>query len=127
LSWRYADQFHDFCVEFDLDMEALMAKRATSLIGKPVVSAATGQRLGTVADLLLDDAGVTVVGVVLRHGWLKSEDVLPASSLQSLGPDAVVSRTSELIGAKEWRERQQPPERPEGAADSGSRAVAPRS
>jgi uncharacterized protein YrrD len=82
-----------------------MSRRATNLIGKPVVSAATGERLGTVADLLLDDAGTSVIGIVLRHGWLKNEDVLPASSLQTFGRDAVVSRTSELIGADEWRER----------------------
>ena len=88
-----------------------MAKRATNLIGKPVVSAASGERLGTVADLLLDDAGTSLVGVVLRHGWLKREDVLPASSLQTLGPDAIVSRSSELIGPKEWQERQHAIER----------------
>jgi uncharacterized protein YrrD len=101
-----------------------MAKRVTSLIGKPVVSA-SGERLGTVADLLLDDAGASVLGVVLRHGWLKSEDVLPASSLQSLGPDAVVSRTNQVIGAKEWRERHEHPEGPDDATASGPRRVAP--
>jgi uncharacterized protein YrrD len=82
-----------------------MSRRASNLIGKPVVSAATGERLGTVADLLLDDAGTALVGVVLRHGWLRAEEVLPASSLQTLGPDAIVSRSSELIKAKDWREQ----------------------
>ena len=83
-----------------------MTRRATHLIGKPVVSAATGERLGTVSDLLLDDAGTSLVGLVLSHGWLKGEHVLPAESLQTLGTDAVVSRGNETIAAKEWQERQ---------------------
>jgi len=83
-----------------------MTRRATHLIGKPVVSAATGERLGTVSDLLLDDAGTTLVGLVLSHGWLKGEHVLPAESLQTLGTDAVVSRSNDLVNAKDWHERQ---------------------
>lgn len=83
-----------------------MTRRATHLIGKPVVSAATGERLGTVSDLLLDDAGTSLVGLVLSHGWLKGEHVLPAESLQTLGTDAVVSRSNETVAAKEWQQRQ---------------------
>lgn len=83
-----------------------MTRRATHLIGKPVVSAATGERLGTVSDLLLDDAGTSLVGLVLSHGWLKGEHVLPAESLQTLGTDAIVSRGNETVAAKDWQERQ---------------------
>ena len=83
-----------------------MAKRATTLIGKPVVSAVSGEQLGTIADVLLDDGGTSVLGFVLRHGWMKSENVLLSSSLQTLGPDAVVSRANDLISAKEWHQRQ---------------------
>lgn len=83
-----------------------MTKRATELIGKSVVSASTGKNLGTVSDLLLDEAGREVVGMVLRHGLMKSEDVLPAAAVQTIGPDAIVSRSHDLIGAKEWNDRQ---------------------
>lgn len=89
----------------------MTSTRATRIIGKPVVSAVTGARLGTVADLLLDDTGTSVVGFVLRDGWLKGEKVLLASALQTLGRDAVVSRSSELISAKEWHEQQATPDR----------------
>jgi uncharacterized protein YrrD len=82
-----------------------MSRRATELIGKPIVSGDTGQKLGTVADLLLDDHGNEILGLIVRHGVFKREDVLPASSVQSLGRDAVVSRSNELIGASEWRQR----------------------
>jgi uncharacterized protein YrrD len=81
-----------------------MSRRVRDVLGKPVISADTGEKLGTVADLLLDDASHQLVGVVVAHGMLKHEHVLPASSVHSFGSDAVVSRTGELIGAKEWRE-----------------------
>lgn len=99
-----------------------MTRRATELIGKPVVSADTGQKLGTVSDLLLDDRGSRLLGLVLRHGLMKSENVLPADAVQTLGADAIVSRSGQLITAKEWRNRQH--EYDEPAADRY--AVSPR-
>jgi len=83
-----------------------MTKRATDVIGRPVVSADTGRKLGRVSDLLLDDAGREIVGLVVKHGALRGEDVLPASAVNSLGPDAVVSRTDALIDGREWRDRE---------------------
>jgi uncharacterized protein YrrD len=81
-----------------------MPRRVKDVLGKPVISADTGEKLGTVVDLLLDDASHALVGVVVGHGVLKHEEILPASSVHSFGFDAVVSRSAELIGAKEWRE-----------------------
>ena len=86
-----------------------MTKRATELIGKPVVSADTGEKLGTVSDLLLDDGGNRLVGLVLRHGLMKPENVLPAAAVQTLGADAIVSRSGQLVNGKEWRARQDEP------------------
>ena len=92
-----------------------MSKRATDVIGRPVVSANSGRKLGVVGDLLLDDAGVEVVGLVVRHGRLRGEDVLPAAAVHSLGPDAVVSRNDELIDGREWRDRESMRQRAETA------------
>jgi uncharacterized protein YrrD len=86
--------------------EAQMTKRATDVIGLPVVSADTGKKLGKVVDLLLDENGTELIGLLVKHGVLQQEHVLPAAAVQSLGPDAIVSRIEELIGAKSWRERQ---------------------
>ena len=87
-----------------------MAQRATDLIGKPVVSADGGEKLGTVADLLLDDDAHHLVGLVIRRGMLHGEDVLPAAAVQTLGRDAIVSRSSgDLVSAKEWRSRERQP------------------
>lgn len=82
-----------------------MTTRVTDVLGKPVVSAATGRKLGTVGDVLLDDTGRALVGLVIRHGMLAGEEVLSADQVQSLGADAVVSRSDELITAREWHER----------------------
>ena len=92
-----------------------MSKRATDVIGRPVVSANSGRKLGDVGDLLLDDAGVEVVGLVVRHGRLRGEDVLPAAAVHSLGPDVVVSRSDELIDGREWRDRESRRQRAETA------------
>jgi uncharacterized protein YrrD len=83
-----------------------MAQRVTELLGKVVVSADSGEKLGTVSDVLLDDADHHMVGLVVRRGMMKSEHVLPAAAVQTFGRDTVVSRTSgDLVSAKEWRAR----------------------
>jgi uncharacterized protein YrrD len=98
----------------------IMTRRATDLIGKPVVAADTGRKLGRVEDLLLDDDANELRGVLVSHGFLKRRGVLPASAIQSLGRDAVVSRSTELIDPRNWdRERSQPIQR-HGLAEPGS-------
>ncbi len=82
-----------------------MSKRASDVIGRPVVSADTGRRLGVVGDLLLDDSGHHLLGLVVTHGAFRGEDVLLVESVQSLGTDAVVSRSDTLVSAREWRNR----------------------
>lgn len=85
-----------------------MSKRATDVIGRPIVSAESGKKLGTVSDLLLDESGRELVGLAVTHGALRREAVLPIASVQSLGSDAVVSRSDELMDARQWRQRPAP-------------------
>jgi len=83
-----------------------MAQRVTELLGKVVVSADNGEKLGTVSDVLLDEADHHMVGLVVRRGLMKSDHVLPSEGVQTFGRDAVVSRTAaDLVSAKEWRAR----------------------
>jgi uncharacterized protein YrrD len=86
-----------------------MSTRATDIIGRPIVSADTGKKLGVVGDLLLAENGRTLVGLTVKHGAFRSEEVLPIESVQSFGSDAVVSRSEQLIGAREWRQQEQGP------------------
>jgi uncharacterized protein YrrD len=78
--------------------------RASELVGKPIVSAANGERVGRVADLLLDRGSCRTVGLVLAGGLMSSEHVLPYGDVQVVGKDAIVARTADgLMGPKEWR------------------------
>ena len=64
--------------------------RVSEIIGKPIVSAETGDRLGNVSDALLADGGVNVVAIVLGGGLLGKERVLPFHVIQTLGGDNVL-------------------------------------
>jgi uncharacterized protein YrrD len=80
--------------------------RVSNIIGKTIVSAQTGNRLGSVSDALLDDGAadrVNVVGLVIGGGPLGRERVLPFQEIQTLGGDAVLARTdASARSAKEW-------------------------
>jgi uncharacterized protein YrrD len=78
--------------------------RLSEMIGKPVVSTDSGDKLGTISDALLDASAATVVGLVVRHGLIPKEHVLPLADVQRVGRDAVLARTEEhLMGSREWR------------------------
>ena len=86
-----------------------MAQRVSDVIGKPVVSADDGGKLGTVSDMLLDESTKNIIGLVVRGGgFLKHESVLPSAAIKTFGRDAVVSHSSsELIDSREWRAQQE--------------------
>lgn len=78
--------------------------RMSDIIGKAVVSAETGNRLGSVSDALVDESGGRVVGLVLGSGILSKEHVMPFEQVQTLGGDAVLARTDAgMLGPGEWR------------------------
>ena len=88
-----------------------MVQRVSDLIGKPVVAADDGERLGTVSDLLVDETSSHVVAYVIRQGgFMKREAVLPAPAVKTLGRDTVVtSSRADLVDAREWRAKSQTP------------------
>ena len=76
--------------------------RVSEIIGKTVVSAETGDRLGSIADALVDQG--RVVALVLGGGLLGKEHVLPFRDIQTLGGDTVLARTgSGMMDPREWR------------------------
>lgn len=81
-------------------------QRVSDIVGKPIISAESGEKLGKVSDVLVDREGSRVVGVVMRKGLLASERVLPYGDVQALGDDAVVARSERgVIGPQEWNDR----------------------
>jgi sporulation protein YlmC with PRC-barrel domain len=78
--------------------------RVSRIIGKIVVLAETGDRLGSVSDALLEDGGRRIVGLVLGSGLLAKQHVMPFDDVQAVGGDAVLARTDAgIVGPREWR------------------------
>jgi uncharacterized protein YrrD len=79
--------------------------RLSELVGKPVVSADSGEKLGNVSDVLVDDGRLQLVGLVLGGGMLGKDHVVPFHDVQTLGGDVIVLRTGGgVVDAREWRE-----------------------
>jgi uncharacterized protein YrrD len=68
-------------------------RKGREVLGKRVVAADTGDRLGRVADLILDERRNHVIGFVLASRWRHNARVLPFGEVEAIGPDAVLART----------------------------------
>jgi uncharacterized protein YrrD len=80
--------------------------KVSDLVGRTVVSSETGDRLGRVADVLLEPHSDRALGLVIGGGLFEGEHVLPIGDVQTLGTDAVVARSAQgVLDAKQWRER----------------------
>jgi uncharacterized protein YrrD len=72
-------------------------------MGKPIVSAETGDQLGSVSDALA--ANKRVVALVVGLGVFAKEHVLPFANVHTLGGDTVLaSSESDMRGPAEWRQ-----------------------
>ena len=80
-------------------------RRVSEYVGKPILSADKGEKVGTVADVLVDAHAARIIGVIISGGILSSEHVLPYADVQTMGNDAVLARSREhLMTAREWHE-----------------------
>jgi uncharacterized protein YrrD len=80
--------------------------RVSDLIGKAIMSADRGERMGTVSDVLIDAAHGRAAALIVREGLLKRERVLPFDGVQVFGRDAVVVRPDTgALDADVWKER----------------------
>jgi sporulation protein YlmC with PRC-barrel domain len=70
---------------------------AQELIGKPVVSISDGARVGTVKDLLVDTAGLSIAGFLI--GGAKGDGRLQFDQIKANGNDAI---TIENVSSVEW-------------------------
>jgi uncharacterized protein YrrD len=77
-------------------------QRISELIGRTILTADTGERVGAVSDLVLEDT--RLVGVVVGGGWFAGERVLPFAEVQALGRDALIARSHNgLVDARTWK------------------------
>jgi uncharacterized protein YrrD len=88
-----------------VDQEATV-QRISEIIGKTVVSSETGNKVGSIADGLVDDRPGRVCAFVVRTGTFAQEHVLPVEEVRSLGGDTVLARSDGgLLTAGEWHQR----------------------
>ena len=62
----------------------------------------TGEKVGTVGDLLINDTG-EVAGYEVKQGFipLAGHKFLPVDQVRAVGPDAVIAATTDLASVKE--------------------------
>lgn len=66
-------------------------RKGSDLIGKPVVTFDTGERIEKIQDLLFDQVNNLLLGFVVDEGgWFSGARVLPIDHIQALGPDTVI-------------------------------------
>jgi uncharacterized protein YrrD len=83
-------------------------RKSQEVIGLPILYLYTGKEVGTVCDLLFDGDSQQFQGVVLESGdFMKKRKYIPSDHITSIGKDAVVVDSQELIlpidaTAKTW-------------------------
>jgi uncharacterized protein YrrD len=87
-------------------------KQDVRITGMPIVSD-SGERIGTVGDLYINDAGV-VIGYEIKQGFindLAGRKFLFADHVQTVGRDAIIADASDLTSAKQAQQNlEQPPD-----------------
>jgi uncharacterized protein YrrD len=64
--------------------------KASDVIGRQITARGGGQVIGKIKDLVIDEAGREVIGIVLSDGILAGSRVAPWKSVQAFGPDSVI-------------------------------------
>ena len=81
---------------------AYLLEAKTPMTGTTIISDG-GERIGTVGDLFMDDAG-NVVGYEVRQGLindLSGRKFLPVASIEAVGKDAIIANPADLQSVKQ--------------------------
>jgi uncharacterized protein YrrD len=79
-------------------------RRMSEVVGKAIISADSGDKLGTVSDGLMDNESNALVALVISGGVFGKEHVLPYAEVQTVGGDAILARgATGVLTGKEWR------------------------
>lgn len=86
---------------------AYLLEVKTPMTGTTIISH-NGERIGTVGDLFIDDAG-NVVGYEVRQGLindLSGRKFLPVENVAAVGKDAIIATSAELPSVKQAQQRE---------------------
>ncbi len=77
--------------------------KAGDVIGRSITVRDGGQEIGKVKDLVVDQTGREVIGIILAEGLFTGSRVAPWKAVQAFGPDSVVidAATSVVKGSAE--------------------------
>src|SRR5881392_1925487 len=73
--------------------------KGSQLVGRSVIDMEAAERLGKIKEIIVQRDGERVAGFVVAHGETfvgtgGTRQIIPASSLHAIGPDAVTVRSS---------------------------------
>ncbi len=73
-------------------------RKGRDIIGKPVVSYDTGEKFDRIQDLIFDQNSNQLLGLLVDEaGWFKDARVLPLLEIQSIGADAVIVSSKNVV------------------------------
>ena len=84
---------------------AALRKQSFQITGAAVISG-TGEKIGTVSDMLADPAG-SILGFTVKQGLLANlmgTRFLPIEQVQTVGKDAIITTITELMSLREYTE-----------------------
>ena len=88
-----------------------LRKQSFQITGAAVISA-TGEKIGTVSDMMADAAGA-ILGFTVKQGLLANlmgTRFLPIEQVQTVGKDAIITTIGELMSLREYTEAGAPGE-----------------
>ncbi len=77
-------------------------RKGSDIVGKPIITYDTGEKIGRVRDLIFDQERNYLVALLVQEGGFMSDArVLPLASIQSIGMDAaIVGRADQIVSAR---------------------------
>jgi uncharacterized protein YrrD len=73
-------------------------RKGKDIIGKPVIAYDSGERIETVMDLIFDQDQNQLLGFLIDEGgWFSNARVLPLSKVNSIGVDAVIIPSKDVL------------------------------
>src|SRR5687768_15444027 len=78
-------------------------RKGSQVIGTPVISYDTGEKVDKVQDVIFDQHGNTVLALLVDEGgWFSKARVVRWEDVQALGPDAVIiAQKGQIVSAED--------------------------
>ncbi len=71
--------------------------KASEVIGRQITAREGGRDIGKIKDLVVEQTGREIIGIVVSDGMFGGSRVAPWSAVQALGPDTVILNTASSV------------------------------